>query len=353
MAGVSALIDAHVPRGLLRLGRGRTVVLGSHTSRIDTHALDLHGRGRVRPRGSSGGSGPHPRAAGIVGQLPRGRGRTSRLPRRRRPPSRWGGVACRARTAPPDSTSLTAAVSRWSTVSDHAVRPSRFRSSTTSRTARRARLPLQPVQMPFEAGGRRQFTGARASRCSAAAKPAASQPAPPPQPRRRGRSLTASQGGRCPPKGPADGPRRGFSPSEHPSRPEAVAEGPRGADGRRRRARLYGLRTPVSPPTSTSRQQPRPSSSQVLGRRPPGGPEPARAATGRGVEPDVPPDRRGPARGPDEDAVAVRGVVGRALTRRVVPAMIKRWGGQSVGSPGTRRSRGRTTGRRDGNGRRE
>ena len=86
MAGVSALIDAHVPRGLLRLGRGRTVVLGSHTSRIDTRALDLHGRGRVRPRGSSGGSGPHPRAAGIVGQLPRGRGRTPGLPR--------GAAAC-------------------------------------------------------------------------------------------------------------------------------------------------------------------------------------------------------------------------------------------------------------------
>ena len=47
--------DAHVRRGLVRLGRGRTVVLGSHTSRIDTRTLNLHGHpaaaGGVRPRG--------------------------------------------------------------------------------------------------------------------------------------------------------------------------------------------------------------------------------------------------------------------------------------------------------------
>ena len=45
--------DAHVRRGLVRLGRGRTVVLGSHTSRIDTRTLNLHGHpaaaGGVRP----------------------------------------------------------------------------------------------------------------------------------------------------------------------------------------------------------------------------------------------------------------------------------------------------------------
>ena len=36
-------LDTHVPRGLLRLERGRTVVIGSHSSRIDTCALNLHG----------------------------------------------------------------------------------------------------------------------------------------------------------------------------------------------------------------------------------------------------------------------------------------------------------------------
>ena len=85
MAGVSALIDAHVPRGLLRLGRGRTVVPGSHTSRIDTRALDLHGRfdaaGGSGPEVPAARAGPTPRAAGIVRQLPRVRGRTPGLPR--------------------------------------------------------------------------------------------------------------------------------------------------------------------------------------------------------------------------------------------------------------------------------
>ena len=55
----------------------------------------------------------------------------------------------------------------------------------------------------------------------------------------------------------------------------------RGADGRRRRTRPCGSRTPVSPPASTSRRPPRPSSSQVLERRPPGGPEPARGSGSR------------------------------------------------------------------------
>ena len=41
-------------------------------------------------------------------------------------------------------------------LNDHAVRPSRLRSSTASRTARRARpcVTLQPVQIPFEARDR-------------------------------------------------------------------------------------------------------------------------------------------------------------------------------------------------------
>ena len=81
--------------------------------------------------------------------------------------------------------------------------------------------------------------------------------------------------------------RRGVFRPGTPVAAEAVANGSAGADGRRRRARPCGSRTPVSPPASTSRRPPRPSSSQVLDRRPPGGPEPARAATDRGVEPDV------------------------------------------------------------------
>ena len=51
-------VDAHVPRGVLRLGRDRTVVLGSHTSSIDTRALNLHG---------------HPDAVGGVRALGRAR----------------------------------------------------------------------------------------------------------------------------------------------------------------------------------------------------------------------------------------------------------------------------------------
>ncbi len=50
-------LDAHVPRGLLRLGRGRTVVLGSHTSRIDTRALNLHAASRLVPGARSRGGG--------------------------------------------------------------------------------------------------------------------------------------------------------------------------------------------------------------------------------------------------------------------------------------------------------
>ena len=62
---------------------------------------------------------PRWRAASVhlVGPSPRVRGRTPGLPRRsfRRRGRRCG---CHARTGPADSTSLTAAMSRWSTVSD-------------------------------------------------------------------------------------------------------------------------------------------------------------------------------------------------------------------------------------------
>ena len=50
-------LDAHVPRGLLRLGRGRTVVLGSHTSRIDTRTVNLHAASRLVPGARSRGGG--------------------------------------------------------------------------------------------------------------------------------------------------------------------------------------------------------------------------------------------------------------------------------------------------------
>ena len=86
---------------------------------------------------------------------------------------------------------------------------------------------------------------------------------------------------------------------------EAVANGSGGPDGRHRRTRPCGSRTPVSPPASTSR---RPLAAELrrrfLGRRPPGGPGIGAAATGRGVEPDVLPTAGGPARGPDEDVHA-------------------------------------------------
>ena len=53
-----------------------------------------------------------------------------------------------------------------------------------------------------------------------------------------------------------------------------------------------------------SRRPPRPSSSEVLGRRPSRRSGTGTSATGRGVEPDCPPARGGPARGPDEDVHA-------------------------------------------------
>ena len=59
-------LDAHVPRGLLRLGRSRTVVLGSHTSRIDTRALNLHGHPDAAGRGPAADAVRVPASAGGV-----------------------------------------------------------------------------------------------------------------------------------------------------------------------------------------------------------------------------------------------------------------------------------------------
>ena len=79
----------------------------------------------------------------------------------------------------------------------------------------------------------------------------------------------------------------GFFAPGTPVAAEAVADGSAGADGRRRRARPCGSRTPVSPPASTS--APPPAAELVPGPRT----EASRrsgtgaAATDRGVEPDV------------------------------------------------------------------
>ena len=94
-------LDAHVPRGLLRLGRGRTVVLlGSHTSRIDTRALNLHGHavaaGGVWSRGSGGGVGPTPappESPESPGSYRASEGGLQGLPRGGRPPATFGGAA--------------------------------------------------------------------------------------------------------------------------------------------------------------------------------------------------------------------------------------------------------------------
>ena len=64
--------------------------------------------------------------------------------------------------------------------------------------------------------------------------------------------------------------------SRHRGRISARGGRRRVRGGAGRGARPCGSSTSVSPPTSTARRRPRPSSSQVLGRRPPGGPEPAR-----------------------------------------------------------------------------
>ena len=87
--------------------------------------------------------------------------------------------------------------------------------------------------------------------------------------------------------------RRGSFAPGTPVAAEAVADGSAGADGRRRRARPCGSRTPVSPPASPSRRPPRPSSSQVLDQRPPGGPEPARPPATAALKPDVLPTAGG------------------------------------------------------------
>ena len=96
-----------------------------------------------------------------------------------------------------------------------------FEHRLAHRAQGEACVPLQPVQMPFEARDRRQVhRGPRVPvQSRREARRPASRPAPPPRPRRRGRCLTASPGGRCPPRGPPTTrghPRAGSSRREHP-----------------------------------------------------------------------------------------------------------------------------------------
>ena len=117
-------------------------------------------------------------------------------------------------------TSLTAAVSRL-VDSQRSCRPSfGLRSSTALRTARKARRASpcslcrcrsRPAIGVWSPGPVRP--GAEPRRNPAARQP----PAPPPRPRRRGRCLTASRGGRCPPKDPptARGHPRLTRPTDH------------------------------------------------------------------------------------------------------------------------------------------
>ena len=97
-----------------------------------------------------------------------------------------------------------------------------FEHRLAHRAQGKACVPLQPVQMPFEARDRRQVhRGPRVPVQSRREdRQPARPPAPPPRPRRRGRSLTASRGGRCPPRGPPTvrgHSRAGSSRRERPS----------------------------------------------------------------------------------------------------------------------------------------
>ena len=205
--------------GLLRLGRGRTVVLGSHISRIDTRAVNLHG---------------HPDAAGGPGQLPRVRGRTPWLPPAGRSVHR------------PEAT--------------------------------------DPTSPPL---------------------------APPPRPRRRGRCLTASRGGRCPPRGPPTvrgHPCAGSSRRERPSsrrgptvpRPSAPAPRDRGPARRARPGQIRGGLSATAAGRATGRRRSTARSSSNL---------PCAAATSRAAPPASSAVIRAAA-GLTIRAVAVRGVVG-------------------------------------------
>ena len=237
MAGVSALIDAHVPRGLLRLGRGegcqrgcsgggaatvaagvsagsqlgslapgvgpqrlgrprRTVVLGSHTSRIDTRAFDLHGRldaaGGSGPEVPAAGAGPTPAPPESSGSYRASGGGLQGCPLRGVRPRRLAvRVSCSnglRRTRRRGSTGRRRDPPRgWST----GLSP----PSTASRAGQGVGLPAAGADAARPAIDVR-FTGVpRVPVQSRREAPAASPPlAPPPRPRRRGRCLTASRG---------------------------------------------------------------------------------------------------------------------------------------------------------------
>ena len=195
------------PGGGKRLGGEGLADLGGRV------APTRRGAGRERP--SDGAPPPRP---GIVGQLPCVRGRTPGLPPRGRPPGDVGGAAV-VRERPADSTPLTAA--GWSTVSDHAVRPSRLRSSTASRTARKARRASPCSRCRCRSRPAIGAPGPARPGAEPTRSPAASRPL-----RRLDRGgaaiadcLTASRGGRCPPRGPPTArgrPRAGSGRRERP-----------------------------------------------------------------------------------------------------------------------------------------
>ena len=152
----------------------------------------------------------------LSGSYPRVRGQTPGLPPRGRPPGDVGGAAV-VRERPADSTPLTAA--GWSTVSDHAVRPSRLRSSTASRTARKARRASPCSRCRCRSRPAIGAPGPARPGAEPTRSPAASRPL-----RRLDRGgaadcLTASRGGRCPPRGPPTArgrPRAGSGRRERP-----------------------------------------------------------------------------------------------------------------------------------------
>ena len=99
--GVRGVRGAYSPSartGRRSEGSGGGVVGMVRRAGCDAWPGSLCGRRRqVRPRGSGGGGGPHPRAGGIVRQLPHVRGRTPRTAPRGVADVPQGG--CRARTA--------------------------------------------------------------------------------------------------------------------------------------------------------------------------------------------------------------------------------------------------------------
>ena len=178
------------------------------------------------------GSGKHTDAV-LLERKPRPPERTrshTRTARRRRAPHprvRESSGSYRARPGADSRAAPCGRAHRRPSSSIMPFRPSRLRSSTASRTARRARRGspcswCRCREVPRSTSG---SPGPARPGTEPTRSPAASPPlAPPPRPRRRGRCLTASRGGRCPPRGPPTAPghpRACSSRRERPHREEA------------------------------------------------------------------------------------------------------------------------------------